>query len=124
MLCLVERPFSSLSPDVLSLQVRPSKVKEPDQAIFGGPLALPRVAAIVKAEVCAHSLFTLVERGISMLGMPVAIERENLRMVAVKGRQGEQGGDPHEAVGPGRLSPIRKHVVRRDLHFRQEAAQV
>jgi len=69
--------------------MRTGKIKEPDEAILRRPLALPRVTAIVKAEVGAHSLLTVIERGVSMLGTPVAIKRENLRMIAIEGRQGE-----------------------------------
>jgi hypothetical protein len=104
--------------------MRSGKIKEPDEAILRRPLALPRVTAVVKAEVGAHSLLSMIERGISMLGTPVAIKRENLRMVAVEGRQGEKGSDPYEAVGSGRLSLICEHVVRHDFHFSQEAAEV
>jgi hypothetical protein len=104
--------------------MRSGKIKEPDEAILRRPLALPRVTAVVKAEVGAHSLLSMIERGISMLGTPVAIKRENLRMVAGEGRQREKGSDSYEAVGSGRLSLICEHVVRHDFHFSQEAAEV
>jgi hypothetical protein len=67
MLRLVQGPFFGLAPNVLSLQVRPCEVKEPDEPVLGSPLTLARITTVIKAEVRANPFLAIVKGRISVL---------------------------------------------------------